>query len=247
MPPLTALITGGTTGIGRATAELLHHRGHRVMVTGTNPETIEAARRELPDDVVVLRADSRSLSDTDRIAAEVRSRFGSLDALVLNAGITRRATLDQVDEATFDDVFGVNAKGQFFTLQRTAPLLSDGASVVVIAGVGVVRGLVGGSVTAASRGALLAMVPSLAIELAPRRIRVNAVSPGAIDTPIWSKSGASPDVLGQVLEATAARIPFGRLGTAAEVAEVGAFLASPAAGYVTGQHIVVGGGIEVGM
>lgn len=150
-----------------------------------------------------------------------------------------------VDETTYDEVFAINTKGQFFTLQKTLPLLADGASIVFTVGVGVTRGRPGGSVTAGSRGALLAMVPSLAAELAPRRIRVNAVSPGAIETPIWSKSGASPEMLAATMESVSARIPFGRFGTAREVAEVVAFLASDAASYVTGQDIVVGGGIDI--
>ncbi|MEU4654012.1 SDR family oxidoreductase [Streptomyces sp. NPDC023723] len=239
------LITGGTSGIGKATAELLHERGYRVMVTGRDPETLAAAREELPAEVVVVEADARSVSDADRVAAEIRARFGGLTALFLNAGITRGAPVEAVDEATFDDVFAVNARGQFFTLQKTLPLLADGASVVFTVGIGVTRGLAGGSVTAASRGALLAMVPSLAVELAPRRIRVNAVSPGAVDTPIWTKSGMPPELVAQVTEATTARIPFGRFGTAREVAETVAFLTSDAAGYITGQNIVVGGGIGV--
>ncbi|MFF5563567.1 SDR family oxidoreductase [Streptomyces sp. NPDC012623] len=237
-----ALITGGTSGIGKATAELLHQRGYRVMVTGQNPDTLAAARKELPEDVVVLRADSRSASDTDRLTSEVRTRFGSLDALFLNAGISRAAPLEAVDEATYDDVFAINTKGQFFTLQRTLPLLRDGASVIFTVGIGAIRGVPGGSLTAASRGALLTMVPSLAIELAPRRIRVNAVSPGAIETPIWSKSGLSSEELSAVAENMAVHIPFGRMGSAREVAETVAFLASDASGYVTGQNIVVGGG-----
>ncbi|BCJ32227.1 SDR family oxidoreductase [Actinocatenispora sera] len=243
MPAPTALITGGTSGIGRATAELLHERGHRVVVTGRTAESTAAARRELPDGIVVIRADSRSLADTDRLAEEVRTRFGSLSALFLNAGISRSTPIDAVEEAAFDEVFEVNTKGQFFTLQRLSPLLTDGASVVFTVGTGVARGIAGGSVTAASRGALLAMVPSLALELAPRRIRVNAVSPGAIDTPIWSKSGAPAAQLARMAEEMAAQIPFGRFGTAREVAEMVGFLCSDGASYVTGQHIAVGGGL----
>jgi NAD(P)-dependent dehydrogenase (short-subunit alcohol dehydrogenase family) len=241
-PAPAVLITGGTSGIGRASAELFHERGYRVMVTGRNPATIAAARRELPDGVVVLHADARTLADTDRVADEVAARFGRLTALFLNAGISRPTPLGSVDEATYDEVFSTNAKGQFFTLQKMLPLLADGASVVFTVGIGATRGIAGGSVAAGSRGALLTMIPSLALELAPRRIRVNAVSPGAIDTPIWSKAGTPPEMLGEATAAMAATIPFGRLGTAREVAEVVAFLASDEAGYVTGQDIVVGGG-----
>jgi NAD(P)-dependent dehydrogenase (short-subunit alcohol dehydrogenase family) len=175
-----------------ATAKLLHERGFQVMVTGQNLDTLAAADKELADDIVILQADSRSLTDSDRIAEEVRIRFGQLTTLFLNAGITRRALVPSVDEATYDELFAINTKGQFFTLQKTLPLLADGASIVFTVGVGVTRGRPGGSVTAGSRGALLAMVPSLAAELAPRRIRVNAVSPGAIQTPIWSKSEHPP-------------------------------------------------------
>ncbi|WP_026924786.1 SDR family oxidoreductase [Glycomyces arizonensis] len=243
MPEPAALITGGTSGIGRATAELLHERGYRVMVTGRNPDTIAAARKELPEDVVVVQADSRSLADTDRLAEEVRTRFGELTALFLNAGVSRPAPLASIDEAAYDEVFATNTKGQFFTLQKTLPMLAEGASVIVTVGIGATRGMSGGSVTAGSRGALLTMVPSLAMELAPRRIRVNSVSPGAIDTPIWSKTDMPPEARAEITAAMSETIPFGRFGTAREVAEVVAFLASDAAGYVTGQDIVVGGGI----
>jgi NAD(P)-dependent dehydrogenase (short-subunit alcohol dehydrogenase family) len=245
MPAPAALITGGTSGIGLATARLLYERGFQVMVTGRNPETLAAASRELGDGIVVLQADARSLPDSDRVAEEVRTRFGQLTTLFLNAGISRPAPVLSVDEATYDELFTINAKGQFFTLQKVLPLLADGASIVFTVGVAVSRGRAGGSVTAGSRGALLAMVPSLAAELAPRRIRVNAVSPGAIETPIWAKSGASPDTLAKTMESVSARIPFGRFGTAAEVAGVVAFLASDGASYVTGQNIVVGGGIDL--
>jgi NAD(P)-dependent dehydrogenase (short-subunit alcohol dehydrogenase family) len=240
-----ALITGGTSGIGLATAQLLHDRGYRVMVTGQNPDTIAQARETLPPEVVVTRADARSIPDAERVASEVRERFGALNVLFLNAGISRSAPVDAWDESTYDDLFAVNTKGQFFMLQAVLPLLAETASIVFTVGVGVRQGMPGGSVTAASRGALLAMVPSLAAELAPRGIRVNAVSPGAIDTPIWAKLGLPADVQQQIADSISARIPLGRFGTALEVAEVVAFLASDAAGYVTGQNVVVGGGVEV--
>jgi NAD(P)-dependent dehydrogenase (short-subunit alcohol dehydrogenase family) len=237
-----ALITGGTSGIGQATARLLHQRGYQVIVTGQNPFTIAAAREALPEQVVVLRADARSLADADRVAAEARDRFGALDVLFLNAGITRPGPVASFDEATWDDLFDVNVKGQFFTLQKTLPLLREGASVILTVGIGATRGIAGGSVTAASRGSLLGMMPSLAVELAPRKIRVNAVSPGPIDTPIWAKMNLPPEARAQAVAAVAARVPLGRFGTAEEVAELVAFLASPTAAYITGENITIGGG-----
>jgi NAD(P)-dependent dehydrogenase (short-subunit alcohol dehydrogenase family) len=134
VPAGAVLITGGTSGIGRATAALLHERGYRVVVTGRNPATIADARRELPEDVVVLQADARSPRDTDRVAEEVRARVGELAGLFLNAGVMQLTLVDAVTEATFDELFATNTKGQFFTLQKLLPLLADGASVVVTVG-----------------------------------------------------------------------------------------------------------------
>ena len=234
----TALITGGTSGIGRATAELLHSRGYRVAVTGQNPESIATAQRELPQDMLVLRADTRVVADTDAMVDAVRERFGSLDVLFLNAGVSRFSSVADVTDDAFDDLVNINFKGQYFTLQRALSLLVDGGSIVLTIGSGVRRGIAGGTVTAATRGALLALMPSLALELAPRKIRVNAVSPGAIDTPIWDKLG----VPAEMREATTARIPFERFGTSEEVAELVAFLASTASSYITGQEIIIAGG-----
>jgi NAD(P)-dependent dehydrogenase (short-subunit alcohol dehydrogenase family) len=234
----TALITGGTSGIGKATAELLHGRGYRVAVTGQNPESIANAERELPQDMLVLRADTRVVADTDAVIEAVRERFASLDFLFLNAGVSRPSPVADVTEDTFDDLVNINFKGQYFTLQKALPLLVDGSSIVLTVGSGVSRGIPGGTVTAATRGALLALMPSLALELAPRKIRVNAVSPGAINTPIWDKLG----VPAEMREAMSAGIPFGRFGTSEEVAEVVAFFASTASTYITGQEIIIAGG-----
>src|SRR4051794_2784510 len=214
MTSRTALITGGTSGIGLATAALLHRNGYRVAVTGSTPGSVSSARAQLPDDVVVRQADARSLPDTDRVIAEIRERFESLDVLFLNAGMVRGMPIGAYDETTVDDLLAVNFKGQFFTLQKALPLLNDGASIILTVGIGVTRGVGAGSAAVASKGALLALVPSLALELAPRRIRINAVSPGAIATPIWSKLGPSIEAASTAM---AEQIPLGRHGTSDEI------------------------------
>lgn len=239
----TALITGGTTGIGRAAAELLHARGYQVAVTGQNPDSLARARRELPDDVLVVQSDARKLADADALMATVSARFGSLDLLFLNAGIFRPAPVADVTEESFDEQVDVNFKGQYFTLQKALPLMNDGGSIVFTVGIGSRRGSPGAALGAATRGALLAMLPSLALELAPRRIRVNAVSPGATETPLFDKLG----VPHSVREAMRTKIPFERFGSSREIAEVVAFLASDAASYVTGQDVAVAGGYGLGV
>ena len=169
--PGAALITGGTTGIGLATARVLHQQGFAVLVTGHNPDTIAAAKRALPDDVVVLRADVRVLADAARVADEIRALPSPLSVVFLNAGIHRMTPIESVDEAMFDDIFAVNVKGQYFTLQKVLPLLGDGGSVIFNGALGARKGLANWSVVSATKGALMALVPSLAIELSARRIR----------------------------------------------------------------------------
>jgi NAD(P)-dependent dehydrogenase (short-subunit alcohol dehydrogenase family) len=229
----TALITGGTSGIGKATAELLHSRGYRVMVTGRG----NGDDAGLPGDVIAVQADAGSLADIDQAVDQAREHLGALDLLYLNAGISRPGPIESTDEAAFDALFDINVKGNFFTLQKALPLLNEGASVVFTIGAG--EGL--GAAMTASKGALLPLVRSLALELAPRRIRVNAVSPGLIDTPAYSKLGISPDTLATWGEG----VPLGRVGAPADIAEAVAFLASDSAGYITGDNLVVSGGLGV--
>ena len=229
-----ALITGGTTGIGFATARVLHEKGFAVLVTGANPETLAAAQRSLPGEVIVLKADARSLSDAARVADELKQRFGRVDFVYLNAGVSRMLPLEAIDEAFFDEHFDINVKGQLFTLQQILPLLTNGGSVLFTTAVGAERGLPNYSVASATRGATAALVPALAAELAPRGIRVNAIRPGPIDTPAMGKLGLPAEAIAGFREMIPQRVPLGRMGTAEEVADVVAFLASSAARYVTG-------------
>jgi NAD(P)-dependent dehydrogenase (short-subunit alcohol dehydrogenase family) len=240
-----ALITGGTTGIGHATAHLLHEQGYNVVVTGQNPERLAAARCTLPQGVIVLRADSRSLADAERVASEIAQRFGTLDLVFLNAGVGRFVSLPDADEQAFDEHFAVNVKGPFFTLQKVLPLLGEGSSVIVNGALGAQKGVPNWSIYSATKGALLAMVRSLAIELAPRGIRVNAVSPGPVETPAWEKLGLPPEALRHFRETSSSQIPMGRFGREEDVARTVAFLASPAAGFITGATIPIDGGLAV--
>ncbi|MFJ9544404.1 SDR family oxidoreductase [Streptomyces sp. NPDC101225] len=228
-----ALITGGTSGIGKATAELLHSRGYRVLVTGVT----HLADAGLPEEVLTVRADARSLPDIDHAIDQARQHLGSLDLLFLNAGVSRPGPIESTDEDAFDALFDINVKGAFFTLQKALPLLGQGASVVFTIGAG--EGI--GAATTAAKGALLPLMRSLALELAPRGIRVNAVSPGLIDTPVYARMGVTPDML----DSWARDVPLGRAGAPSDIAEAVAFLASDAAGYVTGDDLVVSGGMGV--
>jgi NAD(P)-dependent dehydrogenase (short-subunit alcohol dehydrogenase family) len=238
-----ALITGGTTGIGLATARLLNAEGYAVLVTGQNHDTLAAARRALPEDVVVIRADARSIADAERVAGELKKRFGKVDAVFLNAGSGRFMPIEAVDEAAYDEHFSINVKGQFFTLQKVLPLLTRGGSVIFCGALGVKKGAPNWSVYSATKGALLAMVPALAVELAPRGIRVNAVTPGPTDTPAWDKLGLPAEAMREFRDMVSARVPLGRFGVDEEVARVVAFLVSPGASYITGANIAIDGGL----
>lgn len=240
-----ALVTGGTTGIGRATAELLHAAGARVAITGQNPDTLAAAARELPSEVVVLRSDARSLADATQLAEELGKRFGKLDVLFLNAGIAQLSPFEAVDEAFYQAHMDVNVKGVVFTLQKLLPLLGQGASVVINTSVADQRGAPGLSIYSATKGAVAALARALAVELSPRGVRVNSVCPATILTPIQGKFGLPPEVAQAVAQQYTARIPLARFGAAEEVARAVLFLASPAASYITGIELVVDGGLAV--
>jgi NAD(P)-dependent dehydrogenase (short-subunit alcohol dehydrogenase family) len=238
-----ALVTGGTTGIGLATAIAFRDAGAKIVVTGTNPDTLARARDRLGPDALVVRADARSVADATRLAAQIEERFGGLDVAFLNAGIADFRPLEAVDEALYDDMMDINVKGVVFTVQKVLPLLRPGASVLINTSVVAVKGTANASVYSASKGALASLVRALAIELAPRKIRVNAISPGPIVTPIFDKSNLPPEAKAAFAATLTAKIPLARFGDAEEVARTALFLASPAATFVTGAEIAVDGGL----
>src|SRR5688572_5916690 len=241
----TALITGGTSGIGKASAELFRASGARVAVTGRDPDTLSRARRELPEDVLVLRSDVTSADDTANLARELEQHFGGLDVLFLNAGIARLSPFESSDEASFDAQFAINVKGPFFTLQKLLPLLRPGASVILNTSIADLKGSPGLSAYAATKGALASLVRTLSVELAPRKIRVNSLSPGPTHTAIQAKFGLPAAMQAAVERDLSAKVPLGRFADARETARAALFLASAASSFVTGIELPVDGGMLV--
>jgi NAD(P)-dependent dehydrogenase (short-subunit alcohol dehydrogenase family) len=240
-----ALIAGGTTGIGLASAQLFHREGARVFVTGRNPETLAEAKRHLPPEVTILPADSANLVDLDRLVAQLKTQAGRLDILFVNAGIGEFQPLEAASEAHWDRIMDVNLKGAFFLTQKALPLLGKGASVLYTTSVVNRKGFPGTAAYSASKAGLAGLARVLAVELAPRGIRVNSLAPGPIETPIHAKLGLAPEALDAFLDDVSQRIPMKRIGTDEEVAGVALFLASKDSAYMTGEEVLVDGGAAV--
>lgn len=238
-----ALITGGTSGIGLATALRFYEQGARVVVTGQSQTNIDKAKAALPDDVLVLKADARSLADSARVASEIERRFGGLDVVFLNAGVAQFAPIELSEEALFDDIFDVNVKGLFYTLKAVLPLLRQGASIIANTSVVSTKGIANASVYSASKAAVGALVRSLSVELAPKGVRVNSISPGPIETPIYDKLGLPAEAVAGFRQGMTGQVPLRRFGASDEVAQAALFLASTASSYVTGTELPVDGGL----
>ncbi len=208
-----ALVTGGTSGIGLATAHEFLKEGARVAITGMNPETLQKARTELGSDVLVIPADASEATAQKKVAEEVRRAFGGLDILFVNAGIADLRPVEQWDASGFDRTFAVNVKGPFFLIQALLPVFANPASVVLNASVNAHIGMPNTSVYGASKAALLSMVRTLSGELIGRGIRVNAVSPGPIETPLYSKLGLGEAELKSVADSIKSQVPAGRFGS----------------------------------
>ncbi|MFJ6687318.1 glucose 1-dehydrogenase [Streptomyces sp. NPDC091294] len=234
------VITGGSSGFGLATARLLVDEGARVLLTGRNQATLDAAREQLGTNAVAVRSDASSLTDIDALTDRVRTEFGTVDALFANAGVNGFAPFEETTEELFDDILRINAKGPYFTVQKLAPLLAEGSGVVLTTSVANVLGLPALSAYAASKAALRSMTRSLARELLPRKVRVNAVSPGPIDSGILEKS-MPREAAEQTKAQMAADNPMLRMGSPDEVAKAVAFLAFEAT-FTTGTELAVDGG-----
>ncbi|WP_053149292.1 SDR family oxidoreductase [Pseudomonas sp. Pf153] len=236
------LITGGTSGIGLETAKQFLAEGARIIVTGVNPDSIAAAKAEFGSDVLVLRADSASVSAQKELAQAVERHYGKVDAVFLNAGVSVWQPIEDWSEKMFDRSFDVNVKGPYFLIQALLPVFANPASVVLNTSISAHVGSTRSSVYAATKAAFLSLSKTLSSELMQRGIRVNAVSPGPVDTPLYDKMGI-PDAYRQQLNADIIQsIPAGRFGTPEEVAKAVLYLASDESRWTMGSEIVVDGG-----
>jgi NAD(P)-dependent dehydrogenase (short-subunit alcohol dehydrogenase family) len=239
-----ALVTGGTSGIGLATAKLFRSEGAQVVVVGNAPDRLKTAAAVLGESGLALQADLRRTDDVGRLMETVRERYGRLDILFANAGLGRAAPLEAVTEAQFDEQFAVNFKGLFFTVQKAVPLMDKGASIVLTTSFLNAVGAPGLSILSATKAAVRSLARTLGAELAPRGIRVNAVSPGPIDTPFHSKLGLAEKALAEVAAGIETQVPLRRFGKADEIAKTALFLASEDSSFMTGAEVVVDGGLS---
>lgn len=240
-----ALITGGNSGIGFATAQAFIEEGARVIITGRNQTALDEAITKLGAQAVGILADASNLAHSTALAEKVKAQFGSIDVLFINAGIAKFAPVEHSDEAFLDEMMNINFKGAFFTVQNLLPLLNQGASVLFNTTVALSVGMPNSAVYAASKAALLSFARVLATELSPKGIRVNSISPGPISTPLYSKLGFPQEALEEFGKNISSKTLLGRFGTANEIAKAAVFLASSDASFITGTEIVVDGGLLV--
>ncbi len=237
------MVTGGNSGIGYASAKKLQEKGARVVITGRSAERVREAADELGVKGIV--ADVSSLPAIERLVAEVKEEFGHVDILFVNAGIFQPAPVGQISEEMFDHQMGINFKGAVFTIQKFLPLLREGASIINLSSVNANSGMTNTAVYAASKAALNAFTRTAATELASRGIRVNAVNPGPVSTPIFGKTGLPEEQLNGFAAAMQERVPLKRIGDPAEIANLVAFLASDEASFITGGEYNIDGGINI--
>ncbi|SIO34744.1 SDR family oxidoreductase [Paraburkholderia phenazinium] len=238
----SALITGGTSGIGLATARLFIAEGARVAVTGRDVAAFERVKAELGENALVLKGDVRSTADMQRIAAEVKEQFGGLDVVFANAGRAFPSALNDIDEDLYHEIMDINVKGVVVTLQAVLPDLREGSSVILNTSFVAQTGKHGISLTAAAKAAVRSLARSWSYEFLDRKIRFNAIAPGAMDTPLITKWGMSDEWVRDRKAEFAQAIPVGYMGQAEDIAYAALYLASDESSYVVGTELVVDGG-----
>jgi NAD(P)-dependent dehydrogenase (short-subunit alcohol dehydrogenase family) len=239
----TAFVTGGTTGIGLATAQALLAEGAKVVITGQNAERVAQAAAQLGNDARGIVADVRSASSMRAAVAEAVAAFGAIDILFANAGVITMGPVEATPEDAIDAMIDINVKGVIHTVQAVVPQMRDGGAVVLNASNAGVRPMAGIGVYSATKAAVIALAKSMTAELAPRGIRVNTVSPGPTETPIASKTGLPPEVIEATFAGMIAKLPAQRMAQASEIAQAVLYLASDAASFVYGTDLVIDGGM----
>ena len=238
-----ALITGGNSGIGLATAKQFVNEGAYVFITGRREAELAAAKKEIGKNVTAIQGDVSNLDDLDRLFAQIKKEKGKIDIVFANAGVARYALLGTMTEDFFDSIFDINVKGVLFTIQKALPLLRDGGSIILNASIVGSKGFSSNSVYSATKAAVRSFARTWTTDLKDRRIRVNAISPGPINTPGLSELLASSETGEQRKKMISNTVPLGRFGTPEEIAKAVVFLASDDASYITGIELFVDGGI----
>jgi NAD(P)-dependent dehydrogenase (short-subunit alcohol dehydrogenase family) len=237
-----ALVTGGNSGIGLATAKQFVNEGAYVFITGRREPELAAAVKEIGRNVTGVQGDVSNLADLDRLFAQIKREKGKLDIVFANAGVAKYAPFGTITEEHYDSIFGINVKGLLFTVQKALPLLLDGASIILNASIVASKGLSANSVYSATKAAVRSFARTWTTDLKDRRIRVNAVSPGPIETPGLNELVASTGAGEERLKMISNSVPLGRLGKPDEIAKAVVFLASDDSSYVTGTELFVDGG-----
>lgn len=236
-----AVVLGGNSGIGLASAKAFASEGAKVVITGRNPETLQAAALEIGGDVLALQSDIADLDAHEALIEQVRAKHGRIDVLFVNAGVGAFIPFEEVTPENYDQIFSVNMRGPYFVIQKALPLLGEGAAIVLCSSIGHCSGLPGNSVYAASKAGMRSLARNLGAELVGRGIRVNCLSPGPTDTPIITRSNIA-DIDGMKAQMRAV-VPMKRMGEPEEIARAVLFLASTDASFITGIDLLVDGGL----
>lgn len=239
-----AIITGANSGIGLATAKMYLQEGAKVVLSGRRPEALKEAANELEGDFITVTADVSKAEDNKRLIQEATDKYGKIDILFLNAGIAPPTPAHEITEAHYDEVFNINIKGPILATKEALPHINDGGTILFTNSVVHQKGFEGLGVYSATKGALRAYQRVLTSEVKSRGIRVNAIAPGPVDTPIYGKMGLPEDVLEEMGKGFAQQVPLGRFGTSEEIAKSAVFLASDDASYINGVELEVDGGLS---